>query len=317
MRFLATYIMRGRLQAMFVAALSGSLATLLWVLVPLSLPLSWASAAVVGLVTLVQGPFEGLLAVIGAAVLAGVLFTLGVGTPAPAFGLVLALWLPAWLVAHFVRLSGSLSLGLLAVAGVGVLIVLGVYLVVGDPTPLLHEFVKQDILAAADQSANNANQEQLKAAMDQLLVPTLTGRLVAGTMIGWIISLLLARWWQAQLVRPEGFRREFHGLRLGRSAAVAAVLLMVAPVVIPGGALVAKNLAWVVGVPFLMQGLAVVHGSLAQQRASTGWLIGLYMALFFSVLYNVTSPYGVGLLAVVGLADNWVDFRARVGTPRE
>jgi len=301
MRFLATYIMRGRAQAMVVAAVCAALALLL---MPLGWPLSWVSAAAVGLVTLVQGPLEGLLATLGAAVLVGLLVFFSFGTPAPALVFVLAAWLPAWLLTHFVRQSGSLSLGLLAGAGLGLLLVLGAYVVIGDPTQAWHQYVDQVMLPALQQAGlDSASRSQVKSELGRA-APILTGMLAAIMTLGWLVALMLARWWQAQLVRPEGFRQEFHGLRLGRSAAAVAILVAVGGVLPGGVGTVAVNLAWVLAVLFLFQGLAVVHGLLAGKPAVTGWLVGLYALLLI-------VPYSILLLAATGIADNWADFRRR------
>jgi len=307
MRFLATYIMRGRAQAMVVAAVSAALALLL---MPLGWPLSWISAAAIGLVTLIQGPFEGLLATLGAAVLVGLLVFLSFGTPAPAFVFVLAAWLPAWLLTHFVRQSGALSLGLLAGAGLGLVLVLGAFVVLGDPAQAWHQYVNQVMLPALQQAGlDSASREQIKSELGRA-APILTGMLAAIVTLGWLVALMLARWWQAQLVRPEGFRREFHALRLGRSAALVGVLVAAAGALPGTVGTVAINLAWVVAVLFLMQGLAVVHALLAGQRSAAGWLVGLYGLLLI-------VPYSILLMAATGIADNWADFRRRVRAPRQ
>ena len=65
MRSLATFIMAGRLRAMLVA----SAATLLsFLLPPVTAPLGYLGSAAVMLVTLRQGPLEGLVVLAGAAV---------------------------------------------------------------------------------------------------------------------------------------------------------------------------------------------------------------------------------------------------------
>jgi len=58
-------------------------------------------------------------------------------------------------------------------------------------------------------------------------------------------------------------------------------------------------------------GLAVVHGALAGSGAAGAWLVGVYALLAF-------LPQLMGLLlALVGLADTWVDVRSRLRrTPR-
>ncbi|HID49861.1 MAG TPA: signal recognition particle-docking protein FtsY [Chromatiales bacterium] len=70
MRLIAAFIMRGRWQAILATA---GLAILALLLMPLSWPLTYLSSGAVGLVTLVQGPREGLLNAGGATALLAVL----------------------------------------------------------------------------------------------------------------------------------------------------------------------------------------------------------------------------------------------------
>lgn len=308
MRFLAPYIMRGRLQAVLVTALCGLLALLL---MPLTWPLSWLSAASVGLVTLVHGPFEGLLNALGATVLVGLLGLVSFGNPQLALGFVLAVWLPCWLLAHIVRRGGSLVLGLLAGAALGVILVLGVHAVVGDPTHAWREYVSQDLLPAMHQAGlDAASQHEIKSRLISA-APILTGMLAAFMTLGWMVALLLARWWQAQLVKPEGFRLEFHQLRLGRSAALGTLLVVAVAVLVSGGVgTAALNVLMVLAVLFLMQGLAVIHAVVAHQRSAVGWLIVLYVVLLL-------VPHSILLVAAGGIADNWADFRRRIGARQD
>ena len=61
---------------------------------------------------------------------------------------------------------------------------------------------------------------------------------------------------------------------------------------------------------FLLQGLALIHWLVKAMQANRGWLIGLY-ALFLLAL-----PHAQVLTAGLGLADIWVNVRAKV-KPRQ
>ena len=103
MNFLATYIMRGRMQAMIVAS---SLA-LLSLMMP---PVSVVSSATVALVTLRRGGFEGLYVLVCSSLAAGILGFLATGNYQFALLYVMVLWLPVWLISIVLREGQHLSL---------------------------------------------------------------------------------------------------------------------------------------------------------------------------------------------------------------
>jgi hypothetical protein len=127
------------------------------------------------------------------------------------------------------------------------------------------------------------------------------GILAAGNAVTAVLSLLLARYWQALLYNPGGFRVEFHRLRLPVGAtlslgALAIVLWLQAPW-ISGWALV-----W--AVPLMFAGFALVHAWVAATRRGNGSLVMFYaMWLFFDPVK--------GLLLGVVMADALLDFRRR------
>ena len=92
MRFLASFAMRGRSQAVVAA----------FVLTALSFPippLSILSSAVIALVTLRRGHIEGLVVVALAGLASGVIAYVVLGTASPAVAVVLSMWLPALIAA--------------------------------------------------------------------------------------------------------------------------------------------------------------------------------------------------------------------------
>lgn len=308
MRFLADYVMRGRMQAMFAAVLC-AVASLL--LMPLGWPLSYLSGAIVGLVTLVQGPREGVFNILGAALLMGILTAVGFGQPQLAFGFVLVVWLPVWLLATVLRQSVSLPAALLVAAGLGIVLVIGTYVVLKDPTAAwqayFQVYFKTVVTPAFKQSGVNMSS---LAAMEQAasqLADIMTGMVAAVLALGSIASLLLARAWQARLYRPGGFQQAFHALRLGQLAGAVAAGVFVLAAVLKAGTLanLADDLLFVVVAVFALQGLAVAHAVVKRRRASVGWLVGLYVLA-------ALIPHVVLLLAAAGVVDNWMNFRSRL-----
>jgi hypothetical protein len=67
-----------------------------------------------------------------------------------------------------------------------------------------------------------------------------------------------------------------------------------------------RELALLLSPLFFLQGLAVCHGIVARREMSKAWLVALYSLLF------IAMPHAEILMTLVGLADAFVDFRARV-----
>jgi hypothetical protein len=118
--------------------------------------------------------------------------------------------------------------------------------------------------------------------------------------------LFLARYWQAALYNPGGFREEFHGLRLRRAVLIALpLLLLLAWAQGETGSLPAQ-LVLVLEAGLLLQGLALVHGVVGRLGAGIPWLVGFYSLLV------VGFPHTVTLVTIAGYFDGWLDFRTKV-----
>ncbi len=299
--------MRGRLQAWSATGLTALLA-LLWV--PLSWPVSYLSGAAVGLVTLVQGPREGLFNALGAALLVGLLSLAIFGSPVLALAFALVVWLPAWLAAYTLRATVSLSAGVLVVAALAVMVVAAVYLLSPAPAAFWQHYFTAVALPAMQQAGVHVQGGgDLETDLGRIS-RIMTGMSAAFALVGTGLALFIARWWQALLYNPRGFREEFQRLRLGSVAAWAAVGVAVLGLASSGTvAEFAGNLFPLAVVLFLFQGLAVAHGTVAASGAHSGWIIGLYALLLI-------MPQTLLLLSAAGFIDNWIDFRARLRRDR-
>jgi cellulose synthase/poly-beta-1,6-N-acetylglucosamine synthase-like glycosyltransferase len=116
-----------------------------------------------------------------------------------------------------------------------------------------------------------------------------------------IVLLMLARWMQAALYNPGGFKQEFHKLRVEQKAGlilIAAMLLASFGVLIPE--------AWVLYlvIPLLFSGIALVHAVVAIKNLSRMWLVTFYVLLML--------PITVQMLVLFALIDSWYDFRSRL-----
>ncbi len=297
MRALASFAMRGRSQAAMVVTVLAMLALIM----PL---LSILSSAVVALVTLRNGPVEGLLIGALSSLASGVLAYLMLGSPAPVFGFLLVLWMPVWTLGVMLRSSRSLALVLQAGLGFGLLLILVLYIQLGDPRtqwmeiiqPLADGFVESQLLDA-----------EQSLVFVQFMAGWMTGIFAAGFYLQLILAMLLARAWQAGLYNPGGFRAEFHTLNIGRPLGVVALALFGLTMAMGGdSSTLARELTLLLAPLFLLQGLAVSHRIVAATGMSVGWLAALYMLLFFAM------PHAALLITLAGLLDVFVNFRSRL-----
>ncbi|MGR8933802.1 MAG: DUF2232 domain-containing protein [Gammaproteobacteria bacterium] len=296
MSFLAAYIMRGRLQAMLVA----STLALLSLLFP---PVSIVSSAAVSLITLRKGAYEGLVVLLTSSVAAAVLGVFVIGNYQFALGYTLILWLPVWLISIVLREGRSLSLALEIAVWLGSLAALGVYLVNPEIAETWRNIL-HTMAAAMGQNAEVPSEkiEQLKQVMD-VYAHYMTGIMAASSVSSLMLGLLLARWWQAVLYYPGGFKQEFLALYTGPAIAFAT-LAVVALGLLGGGAWAeaAWNIAVILLVLYSFIGTAVVHVLLSAMRAKRFLLPAFYLSLL--IIPQILLP-----VALVGIGDTWLDLR--------
>ncbi len=283
MRALAEFIMRGRMQAIFVVAGAAALPMLFWL-----------SAAAGSLVLLRRGLNDALSVLVWAVIPA--LAWWYFGDPRTLLVLLGSLGLALLLRSHasWVRVMVcSVGLGLLYVWALGA--------VFGEPIAALASELQKvlpDALSGAYQQLSVEERERLES----LLVPVLTGLLAALLQIVTLLSLMLGRYWQAALYNPGGFGSEFRALRF---PPMLAMLLLVGMLLGPNLGAQLAVLTPLCSVPLVFAGLALMHGLVAQGRLPRFWLVGLYvtLVLFMQLIYP--------LLAVLAIVDSLFDFRGR------
>jgi len=273
--------MRGRWQALAVAVLGAG-----------SLLFGWISAAAVALVTLRRGVASGgwlvfwaLLPAVAASWLSGdpgsVLLLLGV-----------------FVLAVVLRATVSLALAVAASALVGLISGGGLLLIGADFLAQLAEV----FAALLEQLQSNvATEESMDLVLSAPSTVQIAGILAAGNAVTAVFSLLLARYWQALLYNPGGFREEFHALRLPPLWTTGLGLLALAvwaqePWV--------SGWALVVSVPLMFCGFSLVHAYAAASGRGVSSLVIFYLLWLF------VDPVK-GLLLGCVVADAWIDFRRR------
>ena len=132
-------------------------------------------------------------------------------------------------------------------------------------------------------------------------IATIAGMLGLMNAVSCVLCLLLARWWQAALYNPGGFRLEFHSLRYSPQASTALVVVIL---LVSTYGLEYRPWAVLFAVPLSIAGLSVVHARAAYRKLGKGWLTVFY------VLWVLLDP--VKLIVIgVAVADSWINFRSR------
>lgn len=271
MRGLAEYVMTGRRQAIIAVLLLG--------LLPL---LNLLNPVMVGLVALRKGWQEGVV------IFAWALLPLGawamIGDVVP---LIMLVGISA--LALLLRETESWEFTLLAAIAIGVCV--EIYLRV-QPAVL------DVLMAQVEIYLQNNNPQDLQIDEVRNAMVTVIG---AVYMFLSIVLLMLARWMQAALYNPGGFKQEFHMLRVEQKVGlilIAAMLLASFGVLIPE--------AWVLYlvIPLLFSGIALVHAVVAIKNLSRMWLVTFYVLLML--------PITVQMLVLFALIDSWYDFRSRL-----
>ncbi len=300
MQALARFVMRGPSQAILVAAGFGLLSVL-----PIFGFLGVVSGAAVGLVTLRHGAKQGFAIVAGATLVVALFMFLLQGQAVVGWILSLVMWLPVWVLALVLRNTVSWSKTLNAVVILGFIVLTLVYMLMGDPV----QFWQQALGSLMDMEAFQGGDVDMTAFKTQLPVVAewLTAVLVAALSLGLIASLALARWWQSVMFHPGGFRQEFHGLSMRRESSIAVLVLLLLSMFGPGVIQsMASDLMMTVMVIYSIVGLGFVHHLVAVTGRSVNWLVALYVLMFIAL------PHIVAMLAAVGFADSWTNFRARL-----
>lgn len=279
MRFIAEYALKSRTNAIIATALSAAIPVLFWI-----------AAAVVSVVTLRKGGKDGSQVMLWGSLPA--LFWLAQGDPTPAFVII-----GAYIMALVLRQSVSWSQALLVGAGLGAVTASTVQWI---PPELMTELIK---LSREMISSNAELAESPGVEFDQYLIGLFSGVVSAVHVLMMTGSLMLARFWQAGLFNPGGFRKEFHQLRLPVWAG-----LVLGTLIIFGVGITPEAIKWIpsLTLPLVFACIALVHAVVAIKQLSSYWLTAFYFVLLFAghSLYV--------LMIFVALLDSSLNFRQKL-----
>ena len=257
------------------------------------------SCSLVGLVILTHGSISGLKAI--AVSMLGITLVAWALIDAPELGFWTGVvqWLPIILLAQALRSTRSLPLTLLAGTALGAIAIAMQYLFWGS---IQSEMINQAMLRMGDVGQQEQELVQRNLQVLQLFVLAM----VAMVYLYIMLILMVARWMQASLAGSNGFREEFYGLALGKSASLVALLIVGLSVWLEQPWLV--SLAFLAVIAFMFQGIAIVHSRFGARRQAR-----LLLGVFYMLL--LVFPQVVALTSLTGVIDNWLVFRNKSVKP--
>ena len=281
MKALAEFILRGRLQALIVA-LIGSFFPLI-------------STAAIALVSLCKGAKEGTLLFLWVSLALVLLHQSGSENPLLTAVSIVSLGIMV-LAAEVHRVMASWQWTLLVIVLVAVISAQGFALLMGSSVTSLVA-TAQDLLNAVKNQGQDA---QLSIALSESMLLGLVATILA---IGSMMSLMLARWWQAGIQNPGGFQKEFHGFSIDAKIAVILIVILVVGQFFSQSAQIWVDIA---ALPLIIAGIALVHFAVKLFGQGRQWLAFLYVGMIM-----VGKPVTL-LLVVLGLTDSLIDLRSRL-----
>lgn len=260
-----------------------------------------AGTAVLVLLALRNGPARA-AQVAGIAYAAILLVTLLTSVPTAALNqIAVMIWLPGVLLALLLLRTRSLTLSLQVSVLAALLVVVGLYVLVGDLSAHWQEVHKEfaGFFAGGDQQAEA---DILRSLLPY--APYMTGFAVAIAWLMYVVAFLAGYAAYTGLPgRSDGFGR-FSDLNFGRVLALALALTSVVAMV--GRWLWLQNVALLLFAIFWLQGLAILHWLRA-----IGRLPGIVLTAVY-VLTVLLGPLLVSAVGLVGYTDAWFNYRPRI-----
>ncbi len=278
---LAQYILKGRWQAIIVALIGHFVLFL--------------TQFSIGLVTLKKGVKEGLLVSLWA-LLPSVVLALTTQTQILLVYASVANVLLCLLAAYALKVTVSWPKTLVFITFACALSAAILVVLAGDLSAQYNTFLR-DLTAKEVESASLA--ANMFAAWGNVHFAAVFAFFLA---VGTVISLLFARWMQAMVSNPGGFKQEFHSLRLPLQSSLLLMLLIVVLQSVGNGF---AYWSLLFALPLFMAGLGLIHGFVGARQYGTGALVALYVILV--VFYPIAL-----FITLIGLIDSWIDCRKKL-----
>ncbi len=276
-----------------------ALAAFVFSLIPF---MGWVGIVIMALVTMRTSPKQGSIILLVTAIPSLVFLWFGVDAPwviAVLSGNVLA-----WILAVVLRQTSDWSKVLLTSVLVTVIFIVLLRLFVPD----LHGYWFH-LLNKLYSQANKDEQILLQIPPTMNLksyllavAKMLTPLLVLIQVILALSNLLIARWWQASLFNPGGLSKELYQVKLSYWCSVILIATIAA---IYLGITIAWTILPVVVLIYFLGGVAVFHALVRSRKTKTP-----FIWLFYGLVV-LLAPYSLAIVAGLGIADSFVDFRAK------
>ena len=279
MFWLASFIMRGRVQASAVAALGNAL--------PLITP------ATIGLVALRKGFSEGGLICLWG--LLPVFLTYFYSDSNQFFVLLTGCnFLNVLLVCGILRYRGDWEMTLVSLVIISIILMGSLLLIFQQD----FEVLVQRLIEVFEEASRQTNIESLKIKKSSIAVFT-TWTIILNTFLG----VVIARWWQSIIFNPGGFKKEFQGIRLNRK-----LLILIFSILILSSAIFNEysNWAYLIIFPLVVGGLSLFHWLVNEKNLGKVPIIFTYV---FMVLF---TPFVILILALLGTVDCFYNVRQRL-----
>ena len=161
-----------------------------------------------------------------------------------------------------------------------------------------------NLVATAQEMLSNVKSQEQDAQMSIGLTDSMLLGLVATILaVGSMMSLMLARWWQAGIYNPGGFQKEFHSYTIDAKIAVLLVVILIVGQFLPQSSKLWAELAVL---PLLVAGIALVHFTVKLFGQGKQWLAFVYVGMIM-----VGKPVTL-ILVLLGLTDSLIDLRSRL-----
>lgn len=290
------YVMRGRFEAAWVA--------LILTIIPF---VGWLGTAVMGLVTLRKGPYEGFMILMWTALPSLLLFALG--HHLQFYVQVFALSLIVWLLAIVLRMMASWSQVLLASAGLAIIVVLFAHAVVNDLPAFWYNFIQSHFAELKNIRSLPSDQAELTGSL-HAFAKMATGQVALIFLLLNLGTLAVARWLQAQVFNPGGFAKELCNIRLPKSSNVI-LLLIIAAILLDITA--AWDLLPITLGMFFLAGLSLFHALIKRTRYELAGVVGFYALLLLAIIFQYAAIADMIVIIVImgAIIDSWWDIRAK------
>lgn len=271
------------------------------------IPVGFAAAVTIGLVTMRKGIKAGLL-VLAFALLPAICFLI-VNRSEFFYGydILTAQCVLVWFLAWILRRTLSWRLMLEIATVIGIIAVIVVHIFVPNVAQMWVNLYEQHLDAFRWAMLFHENSAKTLEIVQHASIFA-TGAVALIGMLGVVVEVLLARWWDTAIFSPGALRTEFDRIRADRIAAGILVLVTVA--------LYWKS-TWLIDIypvlllPFIVGGLSILHKMASKRKELMVVMIAIYLALLLVPFFAII------LLAFVGFIDSWFRFRKKLAWFRQ